>query len=223
MTPPDSTDPSPTGGEFELVLLCTGNRIRSPIAEAFLRQLLVDLPVRLRSLGVLNLGAASPVPDAIEVATAAGLNIAEHRARALEDDDLSAADLVVGFERHHSSAAVVDGGARRERVFTLPELVELIEDSTVLPPGSPIERAHRAVAAAHALRSERATPLLAELTDPLGQARSLYTTTVTRIQDLTARLAVGLFGREAVRLENLPTPARAASETGGRRGWSRGR
>ena len=208
-----------SGHEFELILLCTGNRVRSPIAEAFLRELLTDLPVRLRSLGTLELGAAPPLLEAIEAASAHGLDIAGHRARPLEGEDLSDADLVVGFEQRHVAAAVVDGGAHRDRTFTLPELVELLEQSVPETFGEPVERAREALAYAAARRSEQP----AELADPLGRDQNFYRETVERLRDLSGRLAVGLFGEDSVRQSQEATSVPAASGRGLRRGWSRAR
>jgi protein-tyrosine phosphatase len=208
--------------EFEVVLLCTGNRARSPIAEGFLRGLLADLPVRVRSLGTLELGAAPALPEAIEAAAVLGLDISDHRARALAGEDLSRADLVVGFEQRHVAAAVVDGKARRDRVFSLPELVELLEASAPARFGDPVERARQAIADAHARRSGQAATGAAELADPLGQDRSFYRNTVERVRDLSTRLAVGLFGEDAVRPLAAARPARARLERGSRRGSPRG-
>ena len=65
----------------------------------------------------------------LAAAEAQGIDVAAHRSRLL--DSIAAADLVVGFERIHVAAAVVDGGAQRDRVFTLPELVPLLERAGV--------------------------------------------------------------------------------------------
>jgi protein-tyrosine phosphatase len=203
--------PRPSG-RFELVLLCTGNRARSPIAEAFLRHLLADLPVRVRSLGTLEVGAAPALPEAIEAAAARGLDISAHRARALGGEDLSGADLVVGFEQRHVVAAVVDGGARRERVFSLPELVELLEQGPTQRVGEPVERATQAIADAHARRSGHVAAGDAELADPLGQDRRFYRDMVERVCELSTRLALGLFGEDAIRPLSIATSARARLE-----------
>jgi protein-tyrosine phosphatase len=185
--------------EFELVLLCTGNRARSPVAEGFLRDQLADLPVRLRSLGTLELGSAPALREAIEAAALLGLDISDHRARPLAGEDLSGADLVVGFEQRHVVAAVVDAGARRDRVFSLPELVELLEESGPHRFGDPIVRARQAIADAHARRSGHSASSRAELADPLGRDRNFYRDTVEQVRELSIRLAVGLFGADAVR------------------------
>jgi protein-tyrosine phosphatase len=182
---------------FELVLICTGNRARSPIAEGYLRQLLADLPVYVHSLGTLELEGAPPLPEALEAAAQAGLDLSAHRSRALGGQDLSQADLVLGFELSHLAAAVVDGRAARERVFSLPELAELIDRSGTSRETDPIRRAREVIATANALRVTGAAP--AELADPIGQSPSFHRETVERVRDLSVRLAVGLFGRESVR------------------------
>jgi protein-tyrosine-phosphatase len=208
-------------GVFEVVLICTGNRVRSPIAEAFLRHLLADLPVQLRSLGTLELGEAPPLPEALEAAAALGFDISGHRACAIHGHDLSGADLVIGFEQRHAATAVVEGGALRERTFLLTELVELLAGSRLQPFGEPVERARKAVAEAHARRTELGARTAVELADPLGQDRSFYRNTVERVKELSIRLAVGLFGEDAVRPLAMPVPAE--SGRGSRRGSSHGR
>jgi low molecular weight protein-tyrosine phosphatase len=186
------------GEPFEVVLICTGNRARSPVAEGFLSRLLADLPVRVHSLGTLELAGAPALREAVEAASQHGLDISTHRARALRGEDLSQADLVLGFERNHVAAAVVDGGARPERVFTLPELVELLEESRAADEPNPIKRARRQIAAAHTRRADNVSPTPAELADPIGQSPKVFRETVEQVRDLSLRLAAGLFGEDAL-------------------------
>ena len=189
--------PGPSEDRFELVLICTGNRARSPVAEGFLRHLLADLPVRVRSLGTLELGGAPPLPEALEAASRVGLDLSAHRSQTLRGQELREADLVLGFELSHISAAVIDGGAPRERVFSLPELVELLEQGSPSLDTHPLARAREAIAAADARRVAGTPP--AELTDPLGRSPKFHRDTVEQVRDLSERLAIGLFGRERVR------------------------
>jgi protein-tyrosine phosphatase len=184
---------------FDLILVCTGNRVRSPVAEGFLRHLLADLPVRVRSLGTLDLGGLPPLSEALDAASRLGLDISTHRTRTLYSEDLTQADLVLGFERSHLAAAVVDGGAPTERVFSLPELVGLIEETEPARDMEPIERARHTIAHAHARRHRDVGLPLAELADPLGQSRAVFRDTIERVRDLSERVAVGLFGRGAIR------------------------
>ncbi len=183
---------------FELITVCTGNRVRSPAAEGFLGQLTAGLPVRLSSVGTLDLGPVPALPEALEAAAALGLDISAHQARCIDAVDLGNADLVLGFERRHVAAAVVDAGAPRERTFTILELVDLLE--RIDPPSErdPAERAREAIARAQALRRSPRELVLEELPDPLGGSADVFRETVTRVRDLCERLAVGLFGERAV-------------------------
>jgi protein-tyrosine phosphatase len=202
--PPPAREPAQ---DFELVVVCTGNRVRSPAAEGFLRVLLAGLPVRVSSAGVLDLGPVPALPETIETAAALGLDLTMHRAACVVGRDLSGADLVLGFEQRHVATAVVDARAPREKTFTLVEIVDLLEH--VLPATTveePAERARQAVARAHALRKGHPEPP-AEISDPLGESAEVYRTTITRVRDLSERLAVRLFGFEAV--HPLPDVAKA--------------
>ncbi len=114
---------------FDLVFICTGNRFRSAIGEGLMRRLTEGLPVRTTSAGTLDLGPVGALPEALALAPSLDLDLNEHRAQCVGNVDLSDADLVLGFEYHHLAAAVTVGGARRERTFTVPELVTLLEEA----------------------------------------------------------------------------------------------
>src|SRR5436190_16149246 len=134
-----------TGG-FEVAFVCTGNRFRSPLAAAaFASQ--VAVPVTTVSAGLLGLGPVPALPEAVELARSFGLDLASHRARDLSVVDLEPFDLVLGFERSHVQAAVVDASALIERTFTLPELVLLLEEIPErATPAAPVIRGRERVA-----------------------------------------------------------------------------
>lgn len=179
---------------FRIVVLCTGNRARSPIAAGFLRQLTAGLPVEVTSAGTLDLGSVPALPDAIEVAAHWGLDISSHRAQLLTDDDLRDADLVLGFERMHIVAAVLDQTGRRERTFTLPELAGLLDELPGVERPEPVQGAIEAVERAHRRRHGRDPSTLIELPDPFGRSHDYYRDTCRRLRALSLRLATGLFG-----------------------------
>lgn len=182
--------------EFEIVVLCTGNRFRSPLAEALLRRATEGLPVKIRSLGTLDLGSVGALPEAVTEGTRLGLDLARHRTQVLARQALSDADLVLGFERAHVAQAVVVGGASLERTFTLPELVQLLNE--VLPSSNDagvVERARASVAAAARARTaDPRTSALSEIADPLGRAPSFYTETAAQVREVTEQLVPRLFG-----------------------------
>lgn len=194
--PAPAAAPAP---DFEIVTICNGNRFRSPLAEAFIREQLAGLPVRVRSLGLQDLGPAPVLPEAQAQAEEMGVDLSEHRARALEGEDLSAADLVVVFERTHLARAVVDAKAPFRSTFLMVELVDLLEQLDELPAElGPINRARAALEEIQQRRAPTTSPSArGELVDPLGGPAGGYRATAERLRDLSSRLVAALFGKVA--------------------------
>jgi protein-tyrosine-phosphatase len=169
-----------------VVFVCTGNRARSVLAAALLARETGGLPLLVESRGTLDLGEAGPLPDAVAAGARLGLDLSAHTARPLARGELVRADLVLGFEPSHVAAAVVDGGAARERAFTLPELLALA------PPPGPIAAVGERVAAlaAGANARRRGSPFSApEIGDPLGGTPDVFHRTAVEIEGLVTRLA----------------------------------
>lgn len=183
---------------FSLAILCTANRFRSPLAAARIRAETVGLPLAVRSFATSGPTGPAPLPQALTRGRSLGLDLDGHRATRLGRGELHAADLVLGFERSHVAAAVIEGGAPRERTFTMPEFVALAQEVSV-EDGPPVEHARRVVEAAHALRADAEPAKLAELADPAGGPERGYDTAANEIARLSRRLAQALFGPGAVR------------------------
>jgi protein-tyrosine-phosphatase len=188
---------------FSIAFVCTGNRFRSPLAEAFVQRLTLGLPVTVGSYGTLSLENAPPLPEAIEIASQSGISLSHHRTRYLNNASLEDLDLLIGFEPAHIQQAVVDAQAPRSRSFTLRDLVSL------LPAGGPpardedvVERARRLVAAASERLAESSRPTMGATPDPFGGPWKLYRQTAFDIRDLSVTLVERLFGVEAA--DSLP-------------------
>ena len=180
---------------LDVAFICTGNRFRSPLAAAALAAERPDLSLRISSFGILELGAASALPEAVELAGAFGLDLSAHRAQSVMKADLERFDLVLGFEHHHVAAAVVDAGSRLDRTFTQPELVSLLEmarDPRVT--AGPLARACARIRAAHAARPpdfrNRPVP---EVADPLGRSRAVQQKIADELRASVSALASRLF------------------------------
>ena len=183
---------------FALAILCTANRFRSPLAAARIRAEIAGLPVAITSFATSGPSGPAALREALARGRTLGLDLDEHRATRLGRGELHAADLVLGFERSHVAAAVIEGGAARERTFTMPEFVALA-DGVSVEDGPPVERARRVVEAAQALRADAAPAKLAELPDPAGGPERGYDTAANEIARLSRRLVQALFGPGAAR------------------------
>ena len=172
-----------------ILVVCTGNVCRSPMAEAFLRAALVrrlggEAP-KVASAGTAGWEGSGATNEAIAAAGERGLDIARHRARELRSDLIDQADLVVCMTAEHRKAVVRLDAAAVHKTFTLAELVRLLEAER--PIGSPLER----VAAAAAARNGTA-PEDPDIRDPLGDPLEGYREVAGELVDLSERLADAL-------------------------------
>lgn len=184
---------APDTGSFDVVFVCTGNRARSPTAEAVLSYALRDVvaEVNVRSVGILDLGRVSALPAAVRAAAQAGIDLTRHRAQSLRFGELASADLVVGFEPGHISVAVVDGGAALAKTFSLVELGLLLEaeprgQAHLMSPDSIVQRAHE----------RRGTSFLnaPQIEDPEGATDAVFVRTLASIRRHVSTVADVIFG-----------------------------
>lgn len=183
--------------EFQVIFICTGNQARSAIAESYFRAATAGLPVLVSSAGLLDTGGTGALPEAATAASRWGLDLAMHRSRHFSKiDKIADADLVLGFERQHVAAVVVDGGADPDKTFTLLELVRLLEEVSAPGDEDSIARARAVVAAAHAARDIDDFVPGEELADPAGRDQRFFETTASQIVQLCDTLVERLFNSE---------------------------
>lgn len=181
---------------FRICFICTGNRCRTPIAVAAMREATVGLPVEVESAGLLELPSHPPLPEIVAAAYKLGLDVTSHRSRYLGDVDLSNFDLVIGLAREHVAAAVIHGEAPQEKVFTLIELVRLLKESDHRKEADKdiVENARVAIAAAALRRTNPQFHAGEDVVDPFGGPPRGYLRMARRVRDLEQELAEGLFG-----------------------------
>lgn len=83
-----------------ILVVCTGNICRSPIAEGLLKAALPGKTVL--SAGTMAMVGDGADPMSIEVSATNGLDISAHRAQQLTQPMLQAADLVLTLDGSHS-------------------------------------------------------------------------------------------------------------------------
>jgi len=99
---------------MNVLLVCTGNTCRSPMAEEILRQALAARGIEGITVASAGTGAwdGAPVSEgAYLVALEHGLDLSGHRARLLTREVVEEADLILTMARHHRARVEeLDGG-----------------------------------------------------------------------------------------------------------------
>src|SRR5512143_3066961 len=113
-----------------ILVVCTGNVCRSPIAEGLLRHALLGragaAAPAVSSAGTAGWEGSAAMPESQLAARELGVDIGAHVARRLTADHVAGADLVVGMAGEHRETVSALGPDVAERTFTLKELVRLL-------------------------------------------------------------------------------------------------
>lgn len=185
-----------------ILVVCTGNICRSPMAEGLLRTALVgrvgtSAPA-VSSAGTAGWEGAPATPEAVQAAQEIGIDIAEHRARRVTIPMARGAELLLCMATEHRDLLESMDRGLVHRAFTLKELVRLLE--TLPPPtGTGPDSFGARIAAAAAARRVGAVPPSRDddVADPLGQPLEAYRAVAWELGEWIDRLVDGLHGREA--------------------------
>lgn len=102
-----------------ILLVCTGNTCRSPMAEALLRRALAEAGVahEVRSAGTAPLEGAPASEGSYLVALEHGVDLSAHRARRLTRELVQDADLILTMSRRHLERVEALGGEGKAHLF----------------------------------------------------------------------------------------------------------
>jgi len=180
-----------------VLIVCTANVCRSPMAAALLRVLTDDgraagrrpaETVTVVSAGLLESG--HPVsPEVVQAMVPFGVELAGHRSTQLTATAVDGADLILGMERRHGREAVVLVPTAWTRTFTLKELVRRGEKVGPRRSGQPLAGWLAAVGDGRERTDLVGRSPEDDVADPLGGDRSAYRATATELADLVRRLA----------------------------------
>src|SRR5829696_4266108 len=118
-----------------VLVVCTGNVCRSPVAEGLLRAAMQtrfggSAPT-VASAGVAGWKGSKADAHSVESLAERGLDISSHRGRRLSRQDLPDAAVVIAMAYEHRDAVVTLAPEAIDRTFTLKELVRLLESAPV--------------------------------------------------------------------------------------------
>jgi len=169
--------------------VCTGNIIRSAMAEAMLRAHLTGRPLdaTVQSAGTLAWDGAAH-HAAVEVLHERGVDLSGHTSQPLSGALVADADLVLAMARTHLWGVLAHDPDAEARTFLLPELVRLGRVVGARPAGESVRGWAARVAAARPGGRVAGRPE-DEVADPLGEPFTVFRATAARLDDVTAQIA----------------------------------
>ncbi len=149
--------------EFRIVMVCTANICRSPMAEAMIRHALRSYGpgVTVESAGVYGHEGSPIAPGSAAALTALGIPWDGHRGRLLTREIVEDGDLVLTMERAHLEAILAGSPEARAKTFTLREFARLAGSE-------PAAGARGLLAAAAGRRAALPWPRVDDVPDPYG-------------------------------------------------------
>jgi protein-tyrosine phosphatase len=176
-------------GNAGIVVLCTANVCRSPMAAALLARRLAALGVTVpvRSAGMISVGDR-PHPEVISVMASYRIQIVSHRSRIVCAADLASASLVLAMARDNLRYAAITEPRAWPRAFTLKELVRRGEQIGPRPPGEPLSGWLSRVHAGRERASLLGDSLDDDVADPAGGPLRAYSDTAALLDHLVTRL-----------------------------------
>ena len=173
----------PAGGRvFRLLIMCSANQCRSPMAEVLAVDLLAHhgVDAEVVSCGSME-GGVRASAGAIRAMTRRGLDLSTHLSNQVDAETIEAADLIIVMERRHIGTVAAVSVTSVDRTFTLTELADLATVVGLRRPEVPVEKW---IASANAMRHPSAVLAMdteGDIEDPMGGPTRAYRRTAETI------------------------------------------
>jgi len=183
---------------FGILVVCTGNIARSPMAQRLLEHRLAGVPwLMVTSAGTWGHEGSPMERPAAAALAEVGIDEGGFRARDLATDMVRDAALVLTATRDHRAAVLRHDPSALRRTFTLRELGRLAAapgTQAGMPPGS--ARARLVVATAAAARGSVRVPAHEDdVADPFGAPLTVYRTCRDQISAAVDQICAAMLGR----------------------------
>jgi protein-tyrosine phosphatase len=173
-----------------LLVVCTANLVRSPVAEAAFEAWIDRSEVsglQVASAGVAAVEGVAVPASLIRAVRPYFLDLHAHRSRPVRRDEVRDSSLVLGLAEAHREALQALVPAATPRIFTLAEFARLVEATPTL---SELDGDFAAfVRAVHRERPRQPRPRLPEdVEDAFGGSERQYDRCVRQVVDLVDRV-----------------------------------
>lgn len=180
----------PTIAGIQILVLCTANVCRSPMAEVLLRARLdaarIGEEVAVGSAGFLTEGMPAAA-EAIEVMADRGLGLEDHRSRRTTPEMVASADLVLCMARRHLRESVTMRPEAFGRTFTLKEIVRRSSEVGGRAPDETLSGWLERLGEARAIQHHLGDSPEDDVADPVGQPLRVFRRTADEIEELLGR------------------------------------
>jgi protein-tyrosine phosphatase len=190
---------------FTILVVCTGNVCRSPLAHQLLSAAVMTRlsPERASSVVVHSAGTEAPVGAPMSAPSAAisvrlGNDPTAHCARQLTVSDIRSADLILVASRQHRKEVAQLVPRATRTLFTIREFARIAEtlDGSAFAAASTVGDLRETVArvAAHRGYAPIDDPALDDIVDPIGRSEPTYERMASELVPAIATVSATLFG-----------------------------